>query len=164
MNDVTLLFGDSRCVMRRFMTTVLASALLTGCGGGDAFSPESVSGHYVLQSVNGNSLPFSETAQDGVTVTFSIIVGSINLNENGTFLVSLTVGVGTTVIGTETEFGTFELVEPANLRFTASADGDVFSGTLDGRRLTILMDDDDFVFSKATNLRNISRFRSEQRR
>ena len=138
--------------MRRFMTTVLASTLLTACGGGDAFSPESVSGNYALQSVNGNSVPFSEIVQDGGA--FSIISGSVSLNENSTFLLAIIVGVGTTVTDTETDAGTFELVEPATVRFTSSG-GDVFFGTLDGRRLTVLKDGDNFVFRKATNLANI---------
>ncbi len=135
--------------MRRLASVLLASALLTACG--DSFSPEGVSGLYILESINGSPLPFSETeTQNGLTVTVAITDGSVSLNANSTFSFSLTISItlnGTTTTSTVTDSGTFELVEPSTVRATFS-DGDVISGTLDGNRLTVIVEGDSLVFSK----------------
>ncbi len=135
--------------MRRFLTTVLAGALLTACG--DAFSPEGVSGLYLLETINGSPLPFSETVtQNGVAVTVAITDGSVSLNANSTFSLSLNLSItlgGATTTFTETDSGTFELVEPSTVRATIS-DGEIVSGTLDGNRLTMILDGNSLVLSK----------------
>ena len=131
--------------MRRFGMAVLAVTVLSACS--DAFTPEGVSGFYELKTVNGEQLPFSQTVF-GVTVEFT--AGSVTLSQNGTFSSSGTVTVSdatTSVTETETESGTFVLVEPNTVRFTAS-DGDVSSGTLVGGRLTFTDEGNTFIFEK----------------
>ena len=79
-----------------------------------------------------------------------ITAGSVSLNANSTFSSSITFSLtiaGVTTTSTETDSGTFELVEPSTVRATFS-DGEIISGTLDGNRLTIIDDGDSFVFSK----------------
>ncbi len=125
--------------MRRLASVVLTGALLTACGG-NPFSPESVSGVYNLVSVNGNALPWTFQG-------FTISARSFSLNANNTYSTSVTIQNGGGVQGTSTASGTFELVEPATIRFTSSAGG-TFSGTLDGNRLTLIEDVDSFVFEK----------------
>ena len=140
--------------MRRLASVVLTGALLTACG--DSFSPEGVSGLYNLVSVNGEAIPYSETVPVGQVIeTFS--AGSVSLSANNTYSISLTIGIDGAAGISNTDSGTFELVEPATIRFTTSSlvvppgkrrlRGD-FSGTLDGNRLTIILDGDSFVFEK----------------
>jgi len=133
--------------MRRLASVVLTGVLLTACGG-DAFSPENVSGTYNLETISGNSLPVTQTDDSTGTVTFT--AGSIILNANGTASISTT---GTaTIDGTTTTFtfggsGTFELVAPSAIRFTFP-DEETGSGTLDGDRITIIGEGDSFVYRK----------------
>ncbi len=131
--------------MRRLLSVALVSSVVFGCG--DSFSPEGLSGAYTLQSVNGQNLPFSETL---FGITFEITTGQLNLNSNSTWSVSITTSVTegpTTVIDTDTESGTFTLVEPSTIRFTDS-DGDTFAGTWDGDTITIIDNGDSLVFRK----------------
>ncbi len=134
--------------MRRLASLVLTGALLTACG--DAFSPEGVSGLYILESINGSPLPFSRTQTPNGVRTLAITDGSVSLNANSTFSLSLTIGIpldSTTATSTETDSGTFELVEPSTVRLTFS-DGEIISSTLDGNRLTVIVEGDSLVFSK----------------
>lgn len=135
--------------MRSLIPLALASVVLIACE--DSFSPEGVSGTYALVSVNGTALPFSETeTQDGITVTVEISAGSLTLVANSTYTFSATFSVeggGISFASTETDSGTFTLVEPATIRFTGS-DGVTSSGTLDGNRITVIEDGDSFVFEK----------------
>ena len=109
---------------------VLAGGLLTACG--DPFSPEGVSGVYNLETINGNSLP-------ALSVYGHLFIAeSITLNADGTMSTSLTVQLQSGIV-TETGSGIFTLVEPSTVRMTV--DGNVFSGTLDGDRLTIVGED-----------------------
>ncbi len=55
--------------MRRLASVVLTGVLLTACGG-DAFSPEDVSGTYNLETVNGSPLPVTQTDDSTGTFTF----------------------------------------------------------------------------------------------
>ncbi len=117
--------------MSKFPTTALAGALLTACGG-DAFSPEGVSGVYNLETLNGNSLP--ALSVDGTLVT----AGSITLNADGTVIISFTFQLQSGNV-TATDSRTFTLVGPSTIRITV--DGDVLSATLDGDRLTLVGED-----------------------
>ena len=132
--------------MRRLASVVLTGVLLTACGG-DAFSPENVSGIYNLETISGNPLPFSMTDASGITGTTT--AGSIILNANGTMSISTTVTItiaGTTTTNTFGGSGTFELVAPSTIRLTS--DGETISGTLDGDRITIIGGGDSFVYRK----------------
>ncbi len=145
--------------MRRLASVVLTGVLLTACSG-DAFSPEDVSGTYNLETVNGSPLPFSQTAiQNGVTVTTTTTAGSVSLDANGTYSLSVTfsgtfVSDTTTTTLTVADSGSFEIVAPFTIRFTSSqsrltsSDGETFSATLDGDRLEIVTEGDSFVFRK----------------
>ena len=132
--------------IRRLAPVVLTGVLLTACGG-DAFSPEGVSGLYNLETVSGSPLPFSMT--DDLTATmFTITAGSISLNANGTWGISTTGSAtieGTTTTLTTKRSGTFELVAPSTIRFTFP-DEETGSGTLDGDRITIIGEGDSFEY------------------
>ncbi len=153
--------------MRRLASLVLTGVLLIACG--DPFSPEGVSGLYILESFNGSPIPFSQTTtQNGVRIIVSITAGSVSLNANGTYSESVTISgtMGsdtTTTTLTTMDSGTFELVAPSTIRFTSSqsrvtssdgetiftsSDGETFSATLDGDRLEIVTEGDSFVFRK----------------
>ena len=129
--------------MRRLLSVALASGLVFGCG--DSFSVDGVSGTYNLESINGQDIPFSETIG-----TVTVESGTLRLNSDNTWSVSITTSRaegGTTVTDTETESGTFTLVEPSTIRFTDS-DGDTFAATWDGDTITITDDGDSLVFRK----------------
>ena len=134
--------------MQRLALVVLTGVLLTACGG-DAFSPENVSGTYNLETISGNSLPVTQTDDSTGTVTFT--AGSIILNANGTMSISTTITFtnieGTTTTNTFGGSGTFELVAPSAIRFTFP-DEETGSGTLDGDRITIIGGGDSFVYRK----------------
>ena len=125
--------------MRRIVVTAFALTVLVPCG--DAFS-QSVSGFYQLVSIDGNPLPYSKTITvDEVSAETTMIAGSITLNENGTFSMSMEMEVVSDVFTGEQTLnasGTFTLVEPATLQLTTEF-GDQFAGTLDGDRLTLIM-------------------------
>ena len=137
--------------MRRLLSVALASSLVFGCG--DSFSPGGVSGAYNLQSVNGQNIPSSETVTGpGFTFTVEITSGTLRLNSDNTWSVSITTTRlftegPTTFIDIDTESGTFTLVEPSTIRFTDS-DGDTFAGTWDGDTITIIDNGDSLVFRK----------------
>ena len=114
---------------------VLTGALLTACGD-TPFTPEGVAGVYTLESINGNPLPFAETAQTTITA------GSITLNADGTFSSSVTTNSNTRPFS-----GTFTLVEPSTIRFAATGE-EPLSGTLEGDTITIIVDGDTQVYRK----------------
>ena len=131
--------------MRRLLSVALVSSLVFGCG--DSFSPEGLEGSYTLESVNGQDLPFSEII-GGATI--EITAGQLNLNSNSTWSVSITASLtegGTTISETDTDSGTFTLVEPSTIRFTDS-DGDTFAATRDGSNITFIFGGDTLTFRK----------------
>ncbi len=135
--------------MRRLASVVLTGVLITACGG-DAFSPEGVSGTYNLETISGSPLPVAQTNDS--TGTFTFTGGSITLNANGTMSISTT-GTSTNIEGTPTTntfggSGTFELMAPSTIRFTFTG-GMTRSGTLDGDRITLVGGGDSFVYRKS---------------
>ena len=112
-------------------TAVLAGGLLPAWGD-DPTGPESVAGTYILQTINGEALPYL------VQVGFSVTAGSIQLNSDGTYTISLTVtGLGAQIItGTFTVDGS-----------TITLD-DGTTGTVSGDTITVVADGDTFVFRK----------------
>ena len=124
--------------MRKMALMLALIGTLVACG--DAFSPSGVAGSYALTSANGESLPFT-LSSGGESRTFES--GALTLNEESTYLLSVTwiFDDGTTAITvTLTGLGTYALVEPSMIRLTATIDGDVTSGTIDGTRITIILD------------------------
>ena len=129
--------------MNRLATVLAATALTLGCGGG-AFSPSGASGTYTLRLVSGMTLPVADFGRFEIDTLKS---RSITLNENETWTSTLrgTSTDGSTTI-TETFSGTFTLIEPNTIRFTA--EGDVFTAVIDGNRITVSSNDLDLVFEK----------------
>ena len=138
----------------RLLSLVLAASLLAACG--DSFTPEDVAGIYNLDTVNGSPIPFTKAVTEGgLPATAQIISGSVTLTAANTFssIVSFNVTVGTTVDpDSDTESGTYALVEPSTITFTKTGGG-TFSGTLDGGRITVALSvttgADTFVFRKS---------------
>ncbi len=120
----------------------LASVLLAGCGdtpsdsGDTPFTPEGVAGVYTLISEDGQPLPI----QGGTEA------GSLSLQAAGTYTISVTVGGEVDFTGA----GTFTLVEPNTIQFTAGCCDifDDFTGTLDGNQITSTEDGVTLVFQK----------------
>ena len=113
--------------MRQLVSVVLTGVLLTACKGADALSPEDVSGVFLLETINGNPLPFTRTqTQNGVSVTTTSTAGSLSLNADGTYGLSIDISgmIGsdtTTITLTVTEFGTFELLASSGSSFHSNA-------------------------------------------
>ena len=134
--------------MRRLASAVLIGALLTSCGDKDPLSPEDVSGLYTLVSLNGGAIPASVIVTDqvdtSVTTTVTYTAGSVCLNADNTYSTSIAFEFVSNPGGlrqeTSTDSGTFELVEPATIRFTSSEGEEPGSGTLNGNRLTMIVD------------------------
>ncbi len=126
--------------MRRFLilaTAVLAGGLLPACGD-DSTEPESIFGLYTLVSVNGEALP----VDIGVV---EISAGSIQLNSDGTYSISLTADLGGGP-ETATDSGTFT-VDGSTVVFDGEFTRD-FTGTVSGNTLTIVEAGNTFVFRK----------------
>ncbi len=106
-------------------TAVLAGGLLTPACGDDPTGPESVAGLYILQTVNGETLPVFLNF-----TLFTISAGSFQLKSDGTYTISLTIDVGS---GPETDIdtGTFT-VDGSNIVLD-----DGRTGTVSGDTLTI---------------------------
>ncbi len=132
--------------MRRILS-IGALCLLVACGedSNSVFSPSGVSGTYNLTSVNGVALPATVTGEDDLgnpeTVTFT--AGSLTLQADGTHTSSVTAAA----FGTDTGTGTYTLVGTSTINFVES-DGETFSGTLSGNRITIFADALTFIFEK----------------
>ena len=122
---------------RRFLilaTALLAGGLLPACGD-DPTEPESIFGLYTLVTVNGEELPFEDPG-------IEISAGSIQLNSDGTYSISLTIDFGSGP-ETDTATGTFT-VDGSTVDF----DGGEFTGTVSGNTLTIVEAGNTFVFRK----------------
>ncbi len=126
--------------MRRFLiltTALLAGGLLPACGD-DATGPESIFGLYTLVSINGEALP----VDIGVV---EISAGSIQLNSDGTYSISLTADLGGGP-ETATDSGTFT-VDGSTVVFDGFTRD--FNGTVSGNTLTtILLGGETLVFRK----------------
>jgi hypothetical protein len=136
--------------MRRLALVLLTGALLVGCSE-DAFLPETVTGLYNLVNINGNVLPAPATQTiAGETATSTYSAGSVRLNADNTYSSSSTFEFNDEGVSqTFAEAGTYELVKPNTVRFTSSdADIGPLSATLDGNRLTLLVETNNFLFER----------------
>ena len=112
-----------------------------------AFSPETISGTYILRKVNDADLPSSSTEM-GVTTT--IRSGGANLSPNLTYVFTLNVEIddGLTVVEeTQNDAGTYALIEPNTITFTGE-DGIPVSTTLEGNTITVTLDGTTFRFER----------------
>ena len=129
---------------------LLAVALLSCAGacGDDAISPPSTFGTYALQTVDAKQLPALLLVEGDYT--FKAASGSYVLRENGTFTSSQTWREeyqGWTHVSTHSFEGTFT-ISGNTLTFVWPSDGSTWSGTLEGRELSVSDDDQLWVYRK----------------
>ena len=135
----------------RALTYVLAAILLTACGSDAGTNPaeETLSGTFLLQSVNGNGLPFS-TEDEGAVVTLNS--ASIAFQLNGTFnqSTSTTVTQAGQTLGPASVLlaGTFVYVASTHAVSLRSSDGAQIAGTVLNNTMTLQDDGDTYVFNR----------------
>ena len=102
--------------MRRIFATMLALATLAGCGENSSTGPTTVNlvGTWTLQSVNGGSIPYTQTTSAGKTEVMS---GSIVISGNGAFTTTVVqrvtpAGSANANIVVVTTYGTVEIGGP----------------------------------------------------
>ncbi len=125
--------------MRRFLilATVLGGGLLTACDG-DSTGPGGIFGTYTLVSIDGENLPVTLQILD---TEVEITAGSLRLNSDNTYTMSLTMTVeGTTDTGDVS--GTFT-VDGSTIDFDEG-----FTGTVSGNTLTVSDEGVALVFRK----------------
>lgn len=146
--------------MRRIhaLSSILTAVLLAGCGSdkvaspGDR-SPTTVSGAFVLQSVNQKALPYSFTTDEaGAGVVFAIISDRITLQADGKFaevmLVTVTQGGQTTGPATIPASGTFVYTSSTHAISLLASGGARISGTVLNDTMTLKDDSDTLVFKR----------------
>ena len=131
--------------MKRF--ALIATAVLLSACGGDGLGPEDIAGTYRLITVAGESLP-ALLATDGVT-SVELESGTVRLNSDFTFSTTLSIRVfdhNTSLTETDAGVGTFTQNGTA-LVFTYT-DGSIEGGSLNGDRLTIIVEAVALVFER----------------
>lgn len=117
--------------MRRFF--LLAAVLVSAAACGDATGPNGqVTGNYRLETINGQSLPYTFTANNGEVLTLT--QDEVTLDVNGNYQDVATFSDGTT----STEFGTYSSVN-GSITFYDETPGDngiTYGGSLSGNVLT----------------------------
>ena len=129
---------------------LLAVALLSAAAacGDDAVSPPSIFGTYTLHAVDAKQLP-ALLLNDG-DYTFEAADGAYVLRENGTFSSSQTWREeyqGWTHLSTHSFEGTFTL-SGSTVTFVWPSDGATWTGTLTGSELTVVDDDQLWLYRK----------------
>jgi hypothetical protein len=141
--------------LRKLVPSLFLAALLVAlpaCDSDSPLSPESLAGTYNLVSVNGSSLPvvLMEFEEDEVTVTFSILSGSVTLSAT-----SATGGTYTAVLtfqeayngesDTWVDGGTGNFSVSGNTIVLEDADGedDDVIGTVSGNQISLSLEDSD---------------------
>ncbi len=125
---------------------------MAACGGddgsgGDPFAPETIAGTYTLQSIAGETLPWTLFAIPGTTLEF--LSGSIRLNSDRTFSRSFTFRVTENgAVTTETETDTGAFVQNASAIVFNSSDGSQESASLTGNVLTVIREGVAYVFRR----------------
>ena len=121
--------------------------VMVGCGGVDVFNPESVSGTYTLQTLNGDALP-------AVLVgTLEVTAGSITLNQDLSCSTSRSLRdtEDNTITGTTVSVCTYALDSEGSITLTDTAnplDPTPATGSITGSSMTITEDGDVFVYQK----------------
>jgi len=124
--------------MRRFLAVALTAATFasTACGGGDSIGPNSVTGTYTLQSVNGAGLPAA--ILEDASYKLEVLSGSYTLSSNNTYSATASfkeTDNGVVTPTTQFETGTYTL-HGSSVTFTDSDDFQT-DGTISGSDLTI---------------------------
>ncbi len=134
------------------MIAVAATLVAAACSDGPNDPKPTIAGTYVLQSVNGQALPYivpGETAAD----EFAVTAGSIVLTNAGTFVMSESIrftSAGSSADMTLTGSGTYTAAG-GTLTFTVSdpeLGSSSFVGTLSDRTLTIADEGEVWVFRR----------------
>ena len=120
--------------------------LLVACSGYTPFDLSEMSGTYHLMSVEGQALPATVTdvGDDVTPQPVTISFGVIQLSLDGECRFKITIDGRTT-----TEFGVFTIVPSEEARLNFSFDGETFSGTLSGKRLTVYDGSLTFVYERS---------------
>jgi hypothetical protein len=142
----------------RVVSHVLAAVMLTACGsdkvaGPKDQSPTTVSGVFVLQSVNQQLLPYSFAAPEpDEDVLLAITSDRITLHQDGTFseVMIMTATYGGQTIGpaTLTTTGTFAYTASTRAISLLASGGARISGTVLNDTLTLKDESDTFVFKR----------------
>ena len=141
----------------RAVSYVLAAVMSIGCGsdkatGPDSQSPTTVSGVFVLQSVNAKSLPYSFTDPEASGVVFAITSDQITLKQDGTFaeVMQVTATEGGQTSGTVTipSSGTFVYTPSTHAISLLASSGARVTGTVQNDTMTFKDDGDTFVFKR----------------
>ncbi len=133
---------------RRLFTVGLVALVgfsMLGCS--KAFTPDTVSGTYILRKVNGADLPSSST---DLGVTTTIINGGAILSPDLSYVFTLNVEIddGMTVVDeTQNDAGTYALIEPDTITFTGE-DGIPTTTTLEGNTISVTLDGMTFRFER----------------
>jgi hypothetical protein len=142
----------------RALSYVLAAVVLIGCGSDKVTNtedqgPATVSGVFVLQSVNQKALPYSFTTTDPYgDVTFTLMSDRITLKQDGTFaeetLVTATQGGQTAGPVTLPSNGTFVYTPSTRAISLLASGGARISGTVLNDTMTLKDEGDTFVFQR----------------
>lgn len=138
--------------MRQFIT-VFAMVLLPVLGTcGDSTSPSSssVEGRYVLQTVNGKSLPAAVVADSSLGSIYRVDItgGTLALQSGAGFVAvtaSRTTDGSTVSTANTTESGTYSVVGTS---ITLRTSADSLSGTTSANTVTLNNSDGSFVYTK----------------
>jgi hypothetical protein len=122
------------------------TALVTvapGCGGSrdKSTGPASATGTYALRSVDGDPVPSMLTQDPGYS--FEITSGSLTLDEDGSYAVSLDWREnvdGTLTSDTDEDFGAYTRTSDA-FSFVSSVNGTTLTGSLSGSTMTVVDED-----------------------
>lgn len=136
--------------MRRTLLCLVSATTLTllaGCGSDSApTAPAALEGEYALETVNGLRLPFLKTESAAERV--EVVSGSLMLRSDRTYQGNIveqwTTGANIQSFP-ETSAGTFS-VASNRITFTEGATGAVYSGTINGNRISATLNDVTFGF------------------
>jgi hypothetical protein len=119
----------------RILSAALMAFALAGCSlSTDAVEPSPHSGIYVLESVNGDGLPW--TQQEGEFIKLEAVAGQIELYDGGNFIdrvVVRTTDAGGTRLNTSSHGGTYTVVGDV-ITFRSQ---DILTGTIADDAITI---------------------------
>jgi hypothetical protein len=142
----------------RAVSYVLAAVMLTSCGSDKATdpgdqSPTTVSGVFVLQSVNDKPLPYSFMAPEpGSDVVLALTSDRITLQQGGTYaeVMSMTATQGGQTAGPATisSTGTFVYTPSTRAVSLLASGGARITGTVLNDTMTLKDDGDTFVYHR----------------
>lgn len=131
---------------RNLIAAAFAVMTMAACGGSDGITePDTVTGKYVLKTVDGKAMPVVVYQETGykLEVTYS----DYTLAENGTFTNNVTWReTDGAVVTTESDASSGTYTANGSAISFVSPGGTPFQGTRDGRKLTITFSDEGTTF------------------